>query len=90
MFCTAISFTYVLGKLFVTFQNHHDQTVLTRLVSGLYTYPEPSNSCLKAQKKHPKGSVVEPEPHGAETFGWSRKIKVSAPAPGQLKYFEKI
>ncbi len=26
-------------------------------------------------------SVVEPEPHGAETFGWSRNIEVSAPAP---------
>jgi hypothetical protein len=33
-----------------------------------------------------KISVVEPElePHGAETFGWSRSrtIEVSAPAPG--------
>jgi hypothetical protein len=37
-----------------------------------------------------KSSVVEPEPQGAETFGWSRNVEVSAPAPGQLKYFEKI
>jgi hypothetical protein len=39
-----------------------------------------------------KCSVVELEPHGAETFGWSRSrnIEVSAPASGQLKYFEKI
>jgi hypothetical protein len=30
-------------------------------------------------------SVVEPEPQGAGTFGWSRNIEVSAPTPGQLK-----
>jgi hypothetical protein len=37
-------------------------------------------------------SVVEPVPQGAETFGRSRNIEVSALAPalGQLKYFEKI
>jgi hypothetical protein len=30
-------------------------------------------------------SVVEPEPQGAGTFGRSRNVEVSAPAPGQLK-----
>jgi hypothetical protein len=39
-----------------------------------------------------KHRVAEPEPAGAETFGWSRSrnIEVSAPAPGQLKYLKKI
>jgi hypothetical protein len=34
--------------------------------------------------------VAEPEPAGAETFGRSQNIEVSAPAPGQLKYLKKI
>jgi hypothetical protein len=41
------------------------------------------------KKKIAFGIVVElePEPQGAGTFGWSRNIEVSAPAPGssQLK-----
>ncbi len=34
-----------------------------------------------------RGRVAEPEPAGAETFGWSRSryTEVSAPAPGQIK-----
>jgi hypothetical protein len=37
-------------------------------------------------------SVVEPEPQGAGTFGWSQSqnIEVLALAPGQLKYLKKI
>ncbi len=37
-----------------------------------------------------RSSVVEPEPQGAETFGWSRSRNIEVSAPGQLKYFEKI
>jgi hypothetical protein len=34
--------------------------------------------------------VAEPEPAGAETFGWSRSRNIEVPAPGQPMYFEKI
>jgi hypothetical protein len=30
-------------------------------------------------------SVVEPEPQGAGTFGWSQNVEVSVPAPGQFE-----
>jgi hypothetical protein len=51
----------------------------------LKTYSDPCNAgTLKKQYSQNHGCGA-----GAETFGRSRNIEVSAPAPGQLKYFEK-
>jgi hypothetical protein len=44
-----------------------------------------TRSNLKADKFSVFSSVVDPEPQGAGTFGWSRNIEVSAQAPGQLE-----
>jgi hypothetical protein len=55
---------------------------------GALVSSEPAPTAMDAGNA--TASVVEPEPQEAENFGWSqrRNIEVSAPAPGQLKYFE--